>query len=87
VSYLNTNLGIGGALIYAAENRAKKASKKRHLVSTTNDNLPALAFYQVLGFQIYEIVPGAIAKIHGKAVLGFNNIPIRDEIRLCKLIK
>ncbi|RLG76181.1 MAG: GNAT family N-acetyltransferase [Thermoprotei archaeon] len=80
-------LGIGRALIYAVENRAKKASKKRHLVSTTNDNLLALAFYQVLGFQIYEVVPGAIAKKHGKAILGFNNIPIRDEIRLCKPIK
>jgi len=80
-------LGIGKALVHAVENRARELSKRRILVSTTNDNLLALAFYQMLGFQIYEVVPGAIAKKHGKTVLGFNNIPIRDEIRLCKILK
>ena len=78
--------GIGKALIQKVEEKARKLSKRKILVSTSNDDLPALAFYQKLGFQIVEVKPNAIAKKHGKIVTGINGIPIRDEIRLQKLL-
>ena len=77
-------LGIGKALLRAVEERAKVSSKKQLLVSTTNDDLPALAFYQLAGFRIYEVIPDAIAEKHGGEIPGIGGIPIRDEIRLYK---
>ena len=56
------------------------------MVSTSNDDLPALAFHQLMGFQIFEVVPNATAEKHGEAVLGIGHIPIRDEIKLQKII-
>lgn len=78
------NSGIGRGLVEKAEAEAKKLQKKRLLVSTSNDDLPALAFYQSLGFQIYEIKPNAIAEKHGKVLDGISGLPIRDELRLQK---
>jgi ribosomal protein S18 acetylase RimI-like enzyme len=79
--------GIGKALVSAVEEKARKLSKKRILVSTSNDDLPALAFYQLMGFQIFEVAPNIIAEKHGTIYKGIGNIPIRDEIRLQKVIK
>lgn len=79
--------GIGKALISIVEEKAKKLSKKRILVSTSNDNLPALAFYQLMGYQIFEVAPNVIAEKHGAIYKGIGNIPIRDEIRLRKNIE
>lgn len=79
-------VGIGKALLRAVEDRARKLSKERLLVSTSNDDLPALAFYQLNGFQIYEVVPDAISRKHGGVFPGIGKIPLRDEIRLRKFI-
>ena len=76
--------GIGKALLLALEEKSRKLLKKRLLVSTSNDDLPALAFYQLMDFQIFEVVPNVIAKKHGGILPGIGNIPIRDEIRLQK---
>jgi len=76
--------GIGKALLLVLEEKSRKLLKKRLLVSTSNDDLPALAFYQLMGFQIFEVVPNAIAEKHGGVFPGIGNIPIRDEIRLQK---
>jgi len=78
--------GIGKALLLKLEEKARSSKKKRLLVSTSNDDLPALAFYQLMGFQIFEVIPNAIANKHGAIFLGVGNIPIRDEIRLQKTI-
>ena len=78
--------GIGRALLRAVEDKARKLSKERLLVSTSNDDLPALAFYQINGFQIYEVVPDAISRKHGGVFPGIGKIPVRDEIRLRKII-
>jgi len=78
--------GIGRALISAVEEKARKLGKKRILVSTSNDDLPALAFYQLLGFQIFGVITDVIAEKHGTIQRGIGNIPIRDEIRLQKMI-
>lgn len=76
--------GIGKGLIKKVEEDAAGRGKKRLLVSTSNDDLPALAFYQSLGFQLYEVKPNVIAEKHGKTLPGIGNLPIRDELRLQK---
>jgi len=81
------NAGIGKSLTQKVETEAKKLEKKKLLVSTSNDDLPALAFYQHLGFQIYEIKPNVIAEKHGSVLKGINGLPIRDELRLQKPLK
>jgi ribosomal protein S18 acetylase RimI-like enzyme len=78
------NAGIGGSLIRKVEAEARKLKKKRLLVSTSNDDLPALAFYQLLGFQIYEVKPNVITEKHGKVQEGIGGLPVRDELRLRK---
>jgi ribosomal protein S18 acetylase RimI-like enzyme len=76
--------GVGKDLVKKVEDEAIQRKKKRLLVSTSNDDLPALAFYQSLGFQIYEVKPNVIAQKHGKILMGIGNLPIRDELRLQK---
>ena len=77
--------GVGRSLIEKVEAEAKTLLKKRLLASTSNDDLPALAFYQSVGFQIYEVKPNVIAEKHGIALEGIGRLPERDELRLQKL--
>jgi ribosomal protein S18 acetylase RimI-like enzyme len=77
-------LGVGRRLIEKVEAEAKKLRKKRMLVSTSNDDLPALAFYQSLGFQIYGVRPDVVAQKHGAVLRGIGGLPVRDELRLQK---
>ncbi len=79
--------GIGQALIDAVEEFARSEQKSRLLVVTSNDDLPALAFYQSLGFQIFEVAPDVVEEKLGEQVLGIGNIPVRDELRLRRTIK
>jgi ribosomal protein S18 acetylase RimI-like enzyme len=76
--------GIGRRLIAKVEREAERTKKKMLLVSTSNDDLPALGFYQKLGFQICEVKPNAISIKHGKTIRGIGKLPIRDELRLKK---
>jgi len=78
------NSGVGKSLIEKVEDEAKRLRKKTLLVSTSNDDLPALAFYQLLGFQIFEVKPNVIAEKHGALLKGLGNLLLRDEIRLRK---
>ena len=56
------------------------------MVSTTNDNLPAMYFYQRRGYRLTDLVPNSvIAHTHNEQA-GFAGIPVRDEIRLEKRI-
>jgi ribosomal protein S18 acetylase RimI-like enzyme len=78
--------GVGRSLAEKVEAVARNLRKKRLLVSTSNDDLPALAFYQCLGFQIFEVKPNVIAEKHGKVVKGIGGLPVRDELRLQKIL-
>ncbi len=78
--------GVGTSLIEKVETEAKRLLKKKLLVSTSNDDLPALAFYQSLGFQIYEVKPNVIAEKHGEVLKGVGGLPVRDELRLRKIL-
>ena len=76
--------GVGKTLAKKVESEAKRTKKRSLLVSTSNDDLPALAFYQSIGFQIYEVRPNVIAEKHGKIINGIGKLPVRDELRLQK---
>jgi ribosomal protein S18 acetylase RimI-like enzyme len=84
VQPLYQGCGIGRALIQTAEDYAKSQSRDQLLVVTSNDDLPALAFYQRQGFQLFEVIPDVIAQKLGGLYNGIGNIPIRDELRLRK---
>ena len=78
--------GIGRKLIERIESDSLKTNIKRLLVSTSNDDLPALAFYQAIGFQIFEVKPNVIALKHGRISSGIGKLPVRDELRLQKTL-
>lgn len=80
--------GVGTQLVDALVRRLKEQGVHRLWVTTTNDNLAALAFYQRRGFRLRRLRPSAIddaRKIKpGIPLLAGNGIPIRDEIDLCR---
>lgn len=78
--------GIGRRLIRKVEVEARKLGKVKVLVSTSNDDLPALGFYQSRGFQIYQVKPNVIAEKHAKMLRGIGGLPVRDELRLQKML-
>jgi len=79
--------GVGSYLVAEAELLARRLTIPRVIVSMTNDNLPALYFYQRRGYFVAEWIPNAVAR-HSKSasLVGFAGIPIRDEVRLEKMI-
>jgi len=78
--------GIGSKLIDQAIGEARRRGCKRLFLITTNDNLNALGFYQKRGFELAAIYRGAVNDSRklkpGIPLVGYNNIPLRDEIEL-----
>jgi DNA-3-methyladenine glycosylase I len=78
--------GTGTALIGAVVDEATRRECRRVFLSTTNDNLHALGFYQRRGFELVGIRRGAITESRkrkpGIPLIGDNDIPQRDEIEL-----
>ena len=74
--------GTGRALLAAVRGEAVQRGLGRILVVTSNDDLPALALYQRIGFRITEVLPGRVAQHHGGEFPGLAGIVVRDEIRL-----
>jgi len=78
--------GTGTSLVQAVVDEAGRRGCGRVLVTTTNDNLHALGFYQRRGFELAVIRRGAVAESRrlkpAIPLVGDNNIPIRDEIEL-----
>jgi len=78
--------GIGSALIEAVKAAAVEAGCRRLWLITTNDNLPALGFYQKRGLVITAIHRNALEisrRIKPEISLyGRDGIPLRDEIEL-----
>ena len=83
---LREGQGVGSMLIDKAIEEARDQKCKRLFLITTNDNLNALGFYQKRGFEIVTIYRGAINESRklkpGISLIGYNNIPLRDEIEL-----
>jgi GNAT superfamily N-acetyltransferase len=76
--------GVGASLVAEAELLARRLQLTRLIVSTTNDNLPALYFYQRRGYRLTELVPENVVVHTHQQQAGFAGIPVRDEIRLEK---
>ena len=79
--------GVGGHLVAEAELLARRQEQPRVIVTVTNDNLPALYFYQRRGYRFSAILrdSGAALADREKAI-GFAGIPIEDELQLVKIL-
>jgi len=85
------NEGIGSALLSEVEDIARQRSIRCIGLSTTNDNLDALRFYQKRGFRVCAYHVGAfddVLRLKGKSadakVVGYFGIAMRDVIELSK---
>jgi ribosomal protein S18 acetylase RimI-like enzyme len=74
--------GAARDLIAAAIKALRTEGVQRVVLSTTNDDLPALGLYQRLGFVITHVDVGRMLEHHGGEELGFAGIPVRDEIHM-----
>ena len=76
--------GVGTALILQAIETARERGARRLWLTTTNDNLLAIGFYQRLGFRIVAVHVGAIDEARKQKPeipdTGNDGIPIHDEI-------
>jgi GNAT superfamily N-acetyltransferase len=76
--------GVGGHLVAEAELLARRLILGRVVVATTNDNLPALYFYQRRGYRLTEVAIDSILAHTRQVHAGFGGVPVRDEIRMEK---
>ena len=78
--------GVGTALLAALAERLRSDGTVCLQVTTTNDNLDALRFYQRRGFCLVAMHPGAVAAARCRKPsipeIGSHGIPLRDEIDL-----
>ena len=84
------NIGIGTALLKEVEKVAIDNGCKKMRLVTTNDNMRALQFYQKRGYFLTKLYPNAMDEVRrvkpNVPELGDNDIPLRDEIELEKLL-
>ena len=78
--------GVGTALLAAGSATARAAGATRLWLTTTNDNLDALRFYQRRGLRIVAVHPGAVdeARVLKPTIplIGDHGIEIHDELIL-----
>jgi GNAT superfamily N-acetyltransferase len=83
---IDRRAGIGTALIEAAVGQARRLGCHEIRLTTTNDNVDALRFYQRRGFRLAELRPGAVDRSRQDKPeiprVGDYGIPLRDEIDL-----
>ncbi len=76
--------GIGTQLIEQVRTTARKRGCKRLWLITTNDNIPAIRFYQRRDFELVAIHRNALdlsrALKPSIPLVGMHGIPIRDEL-------
>ena len=79
--------GVGGHLLAEAELVARRENLPRLAVAVSNDNLPAMYFYQRHGYRITGVVPYTETQhVEPTGAPGFAQIPVLDEVRLEKRI-
>jgi ribosomal protein S18 acetylase RimI-like enzyme len=85
---IDRRAGIGTMLIEAAVGKARRFGCSEIRLTTTNDNVDALRFYQRRGFRLAELRPGAVdrARQIKPAIprVGDYGIPLHDEIDLTR---
>jgi GNAT superfamily N-acetyltransferase len=79
-------IGIGMALLEAVKQVAEMRGCQRIWLITTNDNLPALKFYQKRGYRLVTVHRDALTRSRqlkpGIPEIGLDGIPLMDEIEL-----
>ena len=79
---------IGTMLIDAAVSKARRFGCREIRLTTTNDNVDALRFYQRRGFRLAELRPGAVDQARQLKPeippVGDYGIPLHDEIDLTR---
>lgn len=79
-------IGVGTALLKSAVDAAVAAGCRRVWLVTTNDNTPALDYFQKRGFRLVAVYPDAVTRARALKpeipIYGMESIPIRDEIEL-----
>ena len=79
--------GVGGHLVVEAEKLARRQEQPRVIVTVTNDNLPALYFYQRRGYRMSAILRDSVAAhTRDEQATGFAGIPVLDELHLVKYL-
>ena len=79
--------GIGSRLMDRVVAKARGAGCGRVRLTTTNDNLDAIRFYQRRGFRLAAVRPGAVDDARRDLKpeipeIGSHGIPMRDELDL-----
>jgi GNAT superfamily N-acetyltransferase len=82
--------GTGTALIEALVTRLRTEGCEHLWLTTTNDKLSALRFYLRRGFRLIQVRPGAVDAARKLKptipVIGENEIPVHEEIDLCRVV-
>ena len=83
---IERRVGIGTMLVEAAAGAARRFGSREIRLTTTNDNVDALRFYQRRGFRLAELRPGAVDRSRQEKpqipLTGDYGIPLHDEIDL-----
>ncbi len=78
------NAGVGAMLLEACVAAARLAGCHRVFLTTTNDNLRAIGFYQKRGWRMVAVHRGAMDRARATKptipLIGMNGIPLHDEI-------
>jgi ribosomal protein S18 acetylase RimI-like enzyme len=82
----SAGIGVGDALLLAVRDAAREAGCTKLWLTTSNDNLPALQFYQKRGMAIVAVHRFAVdeARKENPSIprAGYHGIPCRDELEL-----
>jgi ribosomal protein S18 acetylase RimI-like enzyme len=80
--------GIGRGLLDAAAQALRAQGVRRVWLTTTNENLAALALYQKAGYRLTALHAGAMDELRrlkpAIPAVASNGIPIRDELELSR---
>ena len=84
--------GIGSALVLKMIEEARRLGVGRLWLTTTNDNLKSLGFYQRMGFRMVAVYRDAVTNARKTTKpsipeTGPSGLPIRDEIELELILK
>ena len=88
LSVTEESRGIGSALLAAAVANCAVRGYCQVTLTTTNDNLRALAFYQKRNWRLLAIHAGMMDRYRAQnpaiPEIGLNGIPLRDELELVR---
>ena len=83
---LREGMFIGSKLLDCVKEVARAAGCRRMWLITTNDNMPALGFYQKRGWRLAAVYRGALEESRRLKpelpLVGLDGIPLCDEIEL-----